>query len=97
MTNPYSRALAHENHSFKTACENEDGTEIIIISRKIADEFFEWKECAFVRQESELDSAEPEALCCDGGAPSSLPSSFLNCTEITERPMTPTRQLKAAL
>ncbi len=35
--------------------------------------------------ESELDSAEPEALYCDGGATSSLSSSFLNGTEITER------------
>ncbi len=33
----------------------------------------------------EDDSAAPEALCCDNGATSSLSSSFLNCTEITER------------
>jgi hypothetical protein len=28
---------------------------------------------------------EPEALCCDGGATSSLSSSFNDCAEIKER------------
>jgi hypothetical protein len=36
-------------------------------------------------QESDNDSAEPEVLCCENGATTSLSSSFLNCTEITER------------
>ena len=57
----------------------------IILSKRIADYIFGREECAFVGQESELSSAEPEALCCDGGATSSLSSSFLNCTDITER------------
>ena len=40
----------------------ENGMEIITISKRIADVIFGWKESAFVGQESELDSAEPEAL-----------------------------------
>ena len=63
----------------------ENCMEIITISKRIADVIFGWKERAFVGQESEHDSAEPEALCCDNGATISLSSSFLNCTGITER------------
>ena len=47
--------------------------------------FFGKQEHAFVEQESKLSSAEPEALRCDGGAASSISSSFLNRTDITER------------
>ena len=43
------------------------------------------KESVYVGSESELNSAEPEALCCDVGATSSFASSFLNCSEVTER------------
>ncbi len=43
------------------------------------------QEGAFVGPESEHNLAEPEALCCDNGATTSWSSSFLNCTEITER------------
>ncbi len=32
-----------------------------------------------------IESAEPEALCCDGGATASLSSSFIGCIEIKER------------
>ena len=56
-----------------------------ILPKTIADYIFGKEECAFVGQESELNSAEPEALCCDGGATASLSSLFLNCTDITER------------
>ena len=59
--------------------------EIIIIPEHIAATIFDKNECAFVGRESESDSTEPEALCCDGGATSSLSSSFLNCSEISER------------
>jgi hypothetical protein len=51
----------------------------------IANAIFDVKESVFVERESELNSAEPEALCCDGGATSSLSFSFLNCSEVTER------------
>ena len=51
----------------------------------IAATIFDKNECAFVGRETESDSTEPEALCCDGGATSSLSSSFLNCSEISER------------
>ena len=49
------------------------------------------EECAFVGQESKPNSAEPDALCCDGGATvlsnliMVILSSILNCTDITER------------
>jgi hypothetical protein len=69
-------------------CKGKAGTEIITIpegNQGIADVIFAKKECAFFGRESELAKAEPEALCCDGGATSSLSSSFLNCSEVTER------------
>ncbi len=44
-----------------------------------------FKKCAYVGRESDIGSAEPEALCCDGGATSSLSSSLMNCWEVTER------------
>ncbi len=43
------------------------------------------KECAYVGRESEVESAEPEALCCDGGATSSLSSSLMNGSDVQER------------
>jgi hypothetical protein len=49
-----------------------------MIPGRMADLIFEMKGCSFLRQESEFDSAEPKALCCDGGATASLSSSFLN-------------------
>jgi hypothetical protein len=63
------------------------GTEIIIISEKAADVICDQSagECAYVGRESEIDSAEPEALCCDGGATSSLSSSLMNCSDVQER------------
>ncbi len=51
----------------------------------IADAICDKKECNFVGRESELAQTEPVALCCDGGATSSLSSSSLNCAEVTER------------
>ncbi len=63
------------------------GTERIEISYQIAyvncDQSV--KECAYIGRESEIDSAEPEALCCDGGATSSLSSSLMNCSDVRER------------
>ena len=59
--------------------------EIITIPEHIAATIFGEQECEFVRRESDSDSTEPEALCCDGGATSSLSSSFNNCAEISER------------
>jgi hypothetical protein len=53
-------------------CGGNSGTEIITIPERIADVIFDKKECAFVGRESELAQTEPEALCCDGGATSSL-------------------------
>ncbi len=41
---------------------------IITIPKRIADAIFYKKECAFVRAVSIIESAESEALCCDGGA-----------------------------
>ena len=58
--------------------------EIISIPERIANVIFEMEECAFVGQESS-DSTTPDALCCDGGATSSLSSSVMNCSEIVER------------
>ena len=66
-------------------CNGTSGTEIITIPEHIAATIFGEKECAFVGRESDSDSTETEALCCDGGATSSLSSSFINCTEVKER------------
>jgi hypothetical protein len=82
---PYIDFQSPANQVAKDENQDNNGSEIIILSKRIADYIFGREECAFVGQESELDQAEPEALCCDGGATSSLSSSFLNCTEITER------------
>ncbi len=65
--------------------EDNNGSEKIVLSKRIADYIFGREECAFVGQESELNSAETEALCYDGGATTSWSSSFLNCTDTTER------------
>ena len=48
--------------------EDNNGSKKIILSKRIADYIFGREECAFVGQESDLNSAEPEALCCDGGS-----------------------------
>ena len=82
---PYIDFQSPANQIYKDESEDNNGSEKIILSNRIADYIFGRKECTFVGQESELSSAEPEALCCDGGATSSLSSSFLNCTDITER------------
>ena len=76
---------ANQVSTRKDESEDNNGSEKIILSKRIADYIFGREECAFVGQESELSSAEPEALCCDGGATSSLSSSFLNCIDIPER------------
>jgi hypothetical protein len=87
-SNPYSRQPTHENGLLKAAHENEDSTEITIISKRIADVIFYWKECAFVGQETELglirQNQKRYGVRCDGGATSSLSSAFLNCPGITE-------------
>ena len=82
---PYARTATLECQHLKAICEGKGGTEIITIPDSIANAIFDLKESAYVGRESELNSAEPEALCCDGGATSSLSSSFLNCSEVTER------------
>ena len=82
---PYCRAETLNNKLLSAICKGKSGTEIITNPERIADVIFDKKECAFVGRESELNQAEPEALCCDGGATSSLSSSFLNCAEVTER------------
>ncbi len=82
---PYIDSQSPANQVSKDEYEDNNGSKKIILSKRIADYIFGRGECAFVGQESELDQAEPEALCCDGRAISSLSSSFLNCTEITER------------
>jgi hypothetical protein len=76
-----------DNKLLDTICKGILGTEIIEVSDKIADVICDQsvKECAYVGRESEIDSAELEALCCDDGATSSLSSSLMNCSEVTER------------
>ena len=82
---PYIDFQSPANQESEDESEYNNGSEKIILSERIADYIFGREECAFVGQESELSSAEAEALCCDGGETSSLSSSFLNCTDITER------------
>ena len=60
-----------------------NGTKIITIPEHVAATIFGEQECAFVRRESDSEPTETEALCCDGGATSSLSSSFINCTDVT--------------
>jgi hypothetical protein len=69
----------------KTACDEEDCTEKFIISKRITDVIFELKECAFVGQESELDFAELEELCCDGGAASSCIAQKFSARAVTRQ------------
>jgi hypothetical protein len=84
---PDYRRATLESKKLDAICRGVAGTEIIIISEKAADVICDQSagECAYVGRESEIDSAEPEALCCDGGATSSLSSSLMNCSEVTER------------
>ena len=73
------------NQELEAICNGTSGTEIITIPEHIAATITGAQECAFVGRESDSDSTETEALCCDGGATSSLSSSFINCTEVKER------------
>ena len=73
------------NQELEAICNGTSGTEIITIPEHIAATINGAQECAFVGRESDSDSTETEALCCDGGATSSLSSSFINCTEVKER------------
>ncbi len=61
-----------ENKLLDAICNGILGTRIIEFSDKIAylicDQSL--KECVYVGRESETDSAEPEELCCNGGATS---------------------------
>ena len=84
---PDYRRATLENKMLDAICKRVAGTEIIIISEKAADVICDQSagECAYVGRESEIDSAEPEALCCDGGATSSLSSSLMNCSDVRER------------
>jgi hypothetical protein len=84
---PDYRRATLENKMLDAICRRVAGTEIIIISEKAADVICDQSagECAYVGQESEIDSAEPEALCCDDGATSSLSSSLMNCSDVQER------------
>jgi hypothetical protein len=67
---PDLRKQTLENKLLDAICKGISGTEIIEISDKIADVICDQsvKECADVGRESEIDSAEPEALCCSGDA-----------------------------
>ena len=82
---PYHRKQMLDIQEVEAICNGKSGTEIITIPEHIAATIFGEQECAFVGRESDSDSTEPEALCCDGGATSSLSSSFNNCAEISER------------
>jgi hypothetical protein len=82
---PYLKERTSEDIISEHICRGKIGTKIITIPERIANVIFDQKECAFVGAESIFESAEPEALCCDGGATTSLSSSFINCAEITER------------
>ena len=50
------------NNNNNIEYEDNNGSEKIILSKRIADYIFGREECAFVGQESELDLAEPEAI-----------------------------------
>ena len=72
---PYIRAAPLECLHLKAICGPNNNvaaskgcSEIITIPDSIANAIFNLKESAYVGRESELNSAEPEALCCDGGA-----------------------------
>ncbi len=60
---PYFKKQIFENQILNDG-HKENSREIITISKTIADAIFEFKTSTFVGQESELGSAEPEALCC---------------------------------
>jgi hypothetical protein len=75
---PYSRQQTLFNQELNVICEENDGKEIITIPEFIADVICNEKEYAFVGKETESKSEDPEALCCNGGATSSLSSSFNN-------------------
>ena len=68
---PYSRQQTIEDPMFTADSGANDGMEIITIPERIADVIFDGEESAYVGRESD-DLSEPEALCCDGGATSSL-------------------------
>ncbi len=95
---PDYRRATLENKLLDAICRRVAGMEIIVISDKVADVICDQsaKECAYVGRESEIDSAEPEAICCDGGATSSLSSSLMNCSDVQER-VVAIQQPKAAL
>jgi hypothetical protein len=84
---PDLRKQMREDKLLDAICKGKSAAEIIEISDKIADVICDQsvKGCANVGGESEIDSAEPEALCCYDGATLSLASSLMNCSEVTER------------
>ncbi len=65
---PYDNFQSPANQVSEDEYEDNNGSVKIMLSKRIADYIFGREECAFVGQESELNSAEPGALCCDGGA-----------------------------
>ena len=67
---PDLRKQTFENKLLDAICRGVSGTEIIEIFDKITDVICDQSvgECAYAGRESEINSAEPEALCCDGGA-----------------------------
>ena len=68
----YADFQSPANQVSKDEYENNISGEKIIILKRFADYIFGREECAFVGQESDINSAEPEALCCDDGATSSF-------------------------
>ena len=82
---PYHQHQMYANQELPTNCDGDCGMEIITIPDYLSDTIFDENEFAFVGQEGEPDSTESEKLCCDGGATSSLSSSFINCSDIKER------------
>ncbi len=66
-----------------------------MISKRIADVILESKGCAFVGQESELETAEPEALCCDGRATHIHLRTLI--AQKLQNVQVPSRQLKVVL
>ena len=82
---PYHYYQKFHDQELEAISNGTNGTKIITIPEHVAATIFGEQECAFVGRESDSESTETEALCCDGGATSSLSSSFINCTDVTER------------
>ena len=93
---PYNCEETIEDLISKSKLKGTFGDEIIEITKTLFDAIFEGGESVFVGRESETDTEEPEALICDGGATSSLSSSLLNCTDVTQNVSLLSKQPKGA-